>query len=364
MEKKKIGIILRNLSRAGVTRFISNILFTLDNDRDIHKRFDFHVIYNDDNSKLIDGTPLEKFGRNLKKIKILGKNILLWDYIFSFFGLKDKNFDVLLYPKNNIPLTHNLLRCKKINVIHDLLDFSSIGKNRQLNSVYNRLFFRISCNLSDRIIAVSKSTKKEIIRHLNIDKKKICVVYEAADKQFKEMPPDMDVLKKYNIKKPFIFYVGSDVPRKNIKRLVESFKSISHDVPHHLVLAGNFRKKYKGRRINQIGYISNHDLVSLYNLADLYAYPSLYEGFGLPILEAQACGCPVLASNTASCPEIAGDGACIINPYSEKNISEGIVKVLTDDDYKNQLIEKGYGNLERFSWEKTVSNILEAIKDV
>ncbi len=363
-KKKKVGIILRNLSKAGVTRFISNVLFAIDKNKHIHEKFEFYLIHNDDNSKLIDGTPIGDFGKNFRRIMVPGKSVILWDYIFSFFGLRNKNLDVLLYLKNNIPFTHRLLKCKKINVIHDLLDFSDVGKNRRLNSLYNRVFFKISCKLSNKVIAVSKSTKKEIKRNLDVAESKICVIYEAADKQFKKTDPDMAVLERYDIKKPFILYTGSDVPRKNIKRLVKCFKSVSHCIPHNLILAGNFRKKYEGHKVRQIGYISNHDIITLYNLADLYAYPSLHEGFGLPILEAQACGCPVITSDKTSCPEVAGYGARIIDPYSEDELSGGLVKILTDNDYKNQLVKKGYENLKRFSWEKTVDGFLEVIEDV
>jgi glycosyltransferase involved in cell wall biosynthesis len=107
--------------------------------------------------------------------------------------------------------------------------------------------------------------------------------------------------------------------------------------------------------------VDEDDLPKIYNLADLLLFPSLYEGFGLPILEAQACGCPVLTSNVTSCPEVAGDGAHIVDPYSVDEIRDGILKIIKDNNYKEQLIKKGFENIKRFSWEKSARKILELI---
>jgi glycosyltransferase involved in cell wall biosynthesis len=115
------------------------------------------------------------------------------------------------------------------------------------------------------------------------------------------------------------------------------------------------------RRVIKIGFVDEDDLPKIYNLADLLLFPSLYEGFGLPILEAQACGCPVLTSNVTSCPEVAGDGAHIVDPYSVDEIRDGILKIIKDNNYKEQLIKKGFENIKRFSWEKSARKILELI---
>ncbi|MFW6025683.1 MAG: glycosyltransferase [Candidatus Woesearchaeota archaeon] len=182
---RKVGIVLRNLSKAGVTRYISNVLKTIDTNPDFHKNFEFYIIFNDDNSKLIDGTPLSEFGTNFKKLKIKGKNTLLWDYIYSSLSLRKQDFDVIIYPKNNIPFTHKFVKSKKINIMHDLLDFSNVKKNRILNSIYNRFLFKISCKLADITIAVSESTKKDIVKHLEVPSNKVKVIYEAVEDIFK-----------------------------------------------------------------------------------------------------------------------------------------------------------------------------------
>ena len=108
--------------------------------------------------------------------------------------------------------------------------------------------------------------------------------------------------------------------------------------------------------------MSEEELVGMYSLADLFVFPSLYEGFGLPILEAQACGCSVLTSNVTSCPEIAGEGAYMIDPYSERKIKKGILKILSNKKYRKELVEKGFINAKKYSWKKTTKEILELCK--
>jgi len=112
-------------------------------------------------------------------------------------------------------------------------------------------------------------------------------------------------------------------------------------------------------RVVILGYVEEEELMSLYSLAEMFLYPSLCEGFGLPILEAQACGCPVLTSNVTACPEVAGDGAHIVNPYSVEEIQAGMLKILQDEEYKHKLITRGFENIKRFSWKKTAEEILK-----
>ena len=356
--KKKVGIIVRNLSQRGVNRFISNILYAVDSNQELHKKFSIYIIHNNDGSKLMDGTPVHKSGKNIKKKCIQGKNVLFWDYLWSTFQLCKEDFDVVIYPKNNIPFTHIFCGHKRINVIHDLLDFSPVSKNRVLNSVYNRFFFRLSCRISNKVIAISQSTKKDIIKYLKINKEKIKVIYEAVEDSFC-LDKSSKTCEKLGVQKPFVLYVGSDRPRKNLKRVINSFSKIKERVT--LVLVGNIKEDYKIRNVLNLRRVSDSDLIALYNEAELFVFPSLYEGFGLPILEAQACGCPVLTSNVTSCPEVAGRGAHIVNPYSEKEIAIGIKKILYDSAYKKELKRKGYKNLERFSWRKSVKEIFALV---
>jgi len=370
--KNKLGIVVRNLTGGGVDRFIYNILNSLNEQS--YDKYELWIIYMNKDATFINGKKIyNKSFRNLKKLFIPGNNILFWDYIQLPLVLVNKNFDAVIYPKNHIPLTNTLVKSKKYNIVHDLLDLTPhVSPNRKLNSIYNRIFFKISCEIADGNFAISTSSKKEIMDKLNIPSEKITVIWESVGRKFKKLPSNSDLLSRTqrNLDLPdkFILYIGSDVPRKNLERVAKGFKKIMYDVPHSLVLVGKSVKRLhkrlaKEEKIQWKGYVSEDELVALYNLADLFVFPSLYEGFGLPILEAQACGTPVLTSDVTSCPEVAGDSAHLVDPYSIEDIKNGILKIIQSEDYKKELIEKGLKNIRRFSWHKTVDKILNSINN-
>lgn len=362
---KKIGIIARGITKGGVGRFIKNILLEFDKRKD----FDFYLLYNQkefDNEKYV----------NIKKVFINSKNKLKFDYIDSYNKIKELKLNSIIYPKNIIPLTHFKLKCKKYNIILDLGYFEKkLHAYPFLDTLFMKTFMKKSCQKADKIFAISESTKKDIVRRFKINKKKIKVIPLAAEDDFKQIKNKKKLnktIKKYGLKFPFLLYSGGAKPRKNLLRILKSFKKIKDDLPHNIYITGGSVKKVKKvisyieknlkNRVKILGYVSENDLINLYNLADLYLYPSLYEGFGLPILEAQACGCPVLTSNVTSCPEVAGKGALIVNPYSEREIGAGILKILNNKKYKKEVVRRGYENIKRFSWKKTADKILEGLK--
>lgn len=362
---KKIGIVARGITDGGVGRFLKNILLEFDK----RKHFEFYLICNQEKIKNV------KY-KNIKIIFIPQKNKLKFDYIDSYKKIKELNLDYVLYPKNIIPTNHFKLKCKKYNIIHDLGYFEkSLNAYPFLDTLFMKTFMKKSCKKSDLIFSVSESTKKDIIKRFGIDKNKIKVINEGIENNFKLIKNKKELdktLDKLNIKLPFIFYSGEITPRKNIWRILKSFNKIKNKIPHNLYLTGGKIKNSKDilnyiednlkNRVKILGYVSEKDLINLYNLADLYLYPSLYEGFGLPILEAQTCGCPVLTSNKTSCPEVAGKGALIINPYSETEIEKGILEILNNKKYKKELIKNGFENIKRFSWKKTADKILEELR--
>jgi len=364
--RKKIGVIARGLTKGGVGRLLKNILREFDK----RKEFDFYLIYNQK-----DFFKKESY-KNITKIFIPVKNKLKFDYIDSYKKIKELNLDYTIYPKNVIPINHFKLNCKKINIINDLGYFEkSINAYPFLDTLFMKVFIKISCKKSDKILAISKSTKDDIIKRFHINKNKIKIINAGIENLFKKTEDKKSLkktLKNLKIKKPFLFYSGEITPRKNIWRVLKSFNSIKNNIPHNLYITGGKIKNSKDilkyintnlkNRVKILGFISEKDLVNMYNLADLYLYPSLYEGFGLPILEAQSCGCPVLTSNATSCPEVAGDGALIVNPYSEKEISKGILKILNNKNYKNIIIINGLKNIKRYGCKKTTNKILEEIK--
>lgn len=362
----KICFIVRGLSKGGVYRFIKNILFELNKIKKLEDTF--YIVSNEEELK-------DRY-KNIKTIYIKQKNKLIFDYISSYKAIKKNNFDVLIYPKNVIPLDHFLLKGKKINVIHDLAYFEkNLNAYPFLDTVFMKTFIGISCKKSDKVLAVSNSTKKDIMKRFKIPESKIKVIYEGVESTFKVIKNKnvlKETLKKYNIQKPFLFYSGSVTPRKNLKRVVEAFKIIQKNFDLDLVITGGVNWKSKeefklinqNKRIKMLGHIPEKELVHLYNSAEIYLYPSLYEGFGLPILEAQACGCPVITSNITSMPEVAGRGALLINPYNADEIANAIRKIMTNKKFKKNLVQEGFKNVKNFSWKKCAKGVLEVCNEI
>lgn len=355
----KIGIVVRGLTEGGVSRFILNVLGNFDaiNDSDIK----IYIIHNE--------KKIENKYKYLEEIYIKQKNKILFDYAFSFFKLKKLKLDVLIYPKNVIPLTHFLLRARKINIIHDLAFFEkSLDAYPLLDTLFMKTFMKLSCARADKTIAVSNYTKKDIQRKFNLSPDKIVVVYEGIESIFKQKTIDEKWLKHRDIHFPFLLYTGSISPRKNLLRTLKSFNKIKNKIPHHFYITGQKSWKHSHvsdyietnlkDRVTILGHLADEELINFYNLASLYVYPSLYEGFGLPILEAQSCGCPVLTSNVTSCPEVAGDGAVFVDPYNIEKTANTIEETIKDKKLRDELTRRGLNNIKRFSWKKSAERIL------
>ncbi len=225
---------------------------------------------------------------------------------------------------------------------------------------------------ADHIVAVSKATKKEIIDLLDIPENKVTVIYEGLPEDVKEFPSYelrvASLKEKYNIGDKYIMAMGSQAPRKNIKRLIKSYELLVKNYKFekfNLVIAG----KYKTREqlpsgVITTGFLNREELLHIFSQALALIYPSIYEGFGIPILEAFALDVPVVTSNCSSMVEIADNAALLVEPKSVKSITAGIRKVLIDQKKRKELISKGRQRLKDFSWRKTAQQTLEVYNQV
>ena len=236
-------------------------------------------------------------------------------------------------------------------------------------------WFRLAVRHSAGIVSFAENTRTDIRKMSPGLHAPVCVSHEGVDPMFRRLDraeKSRGVLDRLGIDRPFILSVCRLDPRKNLDALLRAF-AISvreRDVPHVLVLAGKPGRKAEelralsGRlglanRVRFTGFLGDEDIVQLYNQADLFAYPSKYEGFGLPLLEAMACGVPVLTSRGSALAEVAGDAAILVDPYSDPDIATGILRGLLDESLRSRLVDAGLDRVARFSWEKMTARICE-----
>lgn len=239
-----------------------------------------------------------------------------------------------------------------------------------------RLTSRSSLVRATRIIAISQDTKDDLVQLLGVSKDKIDVIPLAISSDFYPITDQgrLEKVRTYlNLPKSFVLFVGHLEPRKNLARLVQAYLKIRQKFDCKLVIVGKpewsankllnqVRENSSEEAILFTGYVADEDLPALYNLASVVAFPSLHEGFGMPVLEAMACGTPVVTSNVSALPEVAGDAAVLVNPYDVESIADGIARVLKDDSLRKKLISKGFNRVKQFKPRDVATKIVETYK--
>jgi glycosyltransferase involved in cell wall biosynthesis len=233
---------------------------------------------------------------------------------------------------------------------------------------------------AEKIITVSEFSKKDISKYIKYPEDQIEIIPPAVDHNLYYPNRNRAALKKYRIEETekVILYVGAEEPRKNIQLLINSFSKLKNKIPQvKLLKVGT--PNYLGVReklLEQIeslnlqkdiiftGYVSERELAEIYNAVDLFVFPSLYEGFGIPPLEAMACGTPVITSNTSSLPEVVGDAAIVVDPYDADKLVEEMYQLLTDDGLKKEMIRKGLKRSKMFSWDESARKTLRVYKEL
>jgi glycosyltransferase involved in cell wall biosynthesis len=233
-----------------------------------------------------------------------------------------------------------------------------------------------------RVITVSEASKRDILRYFRVPEKRIDVIYNAIDDRFWQEPPADEVARvreRYRLTNPFVLYAGNIKPHKNLERLIEAFHLLRANSPElshvQLLIIGDEISKYAALRravhrhklhkhVRFFGFVPDQTLAALYRLANAFVFPSRYEGFGLPPLEAMASGTPVIASNVSSLPEVVGDAALMIDPYEPKAIAEAMYRVLTDAPLRADLRLRGLARAREFSWERSIKRVREIYDEV
>lgn len=299
----------------------------------------------------------------------------LWEQLVLPWAIKRFGANLLWCPGNCGPLRV----ANQVVTIHDAEVFAvPEGLNPRFVRWYRFLLPRLA-RRALRVLTVSQFSKNELGRYLKLPEEKITVIYNGVDERFGPQPQQrITALKqKYNLPVQYILALASRTPHKNFRRVLEAWSTITSKPElsdTRLVVAGGLTrtlrrdpalaKLFMQPRIYDLGYVPDEDLPALYSGAAVLVYPSLYEGFGLPPLEAMACGTPVVVSNVASLPEVVGDAGVYTNPYDVEDIALGIYRTLTDKDLRRELRKKGLARAKLFTWEKAARETLAVFEEV
>jgi len=246
---------------------------------------------------------------------------------------------------------------KTILTIYDCAELMSAEKGFIRKRIYKLIWFTLPKYFCRYIVTISKESKNNLIRYAGFARERIMVIPVGIDSRFQKInltKEEKEALLDNKEGKKTVLHISSHEVNKNVLRLIESIKTLNVKLIKVGVFSNEESLALKKYHIDYLQF-KNIDLervVKIYNAVDCLAFPSLVEGFGMPVIEAQKCGCPVITSNTSSLPEVAGDGAILVDPYSIGSITEGIKKVLFDEELKNGIVRRGFINADRFKWSK------------
>lgn len=289
--------------------------------------------------------------------------------------------DILFVPAHTLPILRKPA-IKTVMTVHDLGSEYLPSAHQFKQKLYLKLTTDLLMNSATKLIAVSNSTKNDLISQAKVGKSQVEVIYEGVDKTVFQPIPYVslkEVLYKYDLVKNYYFLtVGTIQPRKNLIRLMKAFKgflNMTNDFKFKLILVGEKgwlsdeifevpKKIGLNSNVRFLGRVKDEELVHLYSGAAALVYPSLYEGFGLPVLEAFACNCPVIASNSSSLPEVVGEAGLLVNPYSVEQIMAAMLKLTSNQNLRDNLIEEGSIRASKFTWDECAKKTLALIENL
>jgi glycosyltransferase involved in cell wall biosynthesis len=341
--------------------------------------YTFHMVQNllklDHENEYIlyskDPVPGFEFFKNAEQKIIDGKSIF-WHRNVAKDAVKEE-CDIFFAPTSYIIPTLLPKSVKTVVTVHDLVAFLFPHNHNKKAVFVEKLFLKRALKKAAFVATISQNTKQDILKMFGYDEAKIDILYCSASDEFKPLNKSFlePFAKKTKLPKKFFLAVGTLEPRKNYVTLIEAFAEVHKKYPdYHLIIVGGkgwkyeeifetVRMHYLGKFVHNLGYVSSGSLVKLYNLAKALVFPSFYEGFGIPPLEAMKSGCPVIASYSSSVPEVVGNAALLINPISEIEIAAAMIKLIKDPDLCEKLRAEGFLQSKKFSWESSAKKLLE-----
>jgi glycosyltransferase involved in cell wall biosynthesis len=366
----RVAIDARKLHDFGVGTYIRNLLRHLAR---LDANTEYILLCRDE-----DMGVARTLGPNFRAVREPSENYSVREQIHVPYLLMRERPDVYHAPHYILPPA---VPCRSVVTIHDCIHlmFPEYLPNRVAHA-YAKSSMWAAVRRSDRILTVSESSKRDILRFFNVPPEKIVVVYNAIDERFGVEPSAEQVAlvrERYQLDHGFVLYAGTIKPHKNLVRLIDAFEGLRKDGFDELkllIIGDQISKlpslrravhKYKlHKHVRFLGFLPDDTLAVLYRLAAVFVFPSLYEGFGLPPLEAMASGTPVVVSNVSSLPEVCGDAAMLVDPLDAISIRDGIERVLTDKALREQLRVKGLARAREFSWERSIARIRDIYLEV
>ncbi len=384
----RIGIDVRCLGegrRTGVEEYALNLLHTIF---ETNKENTYILFFNSFRQSKADFLWVKKYENvKLKKLHFPNKllNFIFWYFAWPKIDRLIGGADLIFMP--NIMFGSVSKKTRLIVTVHDL-SFERYPKTFSVRRRFWHIFVNPKkiCERADKIITVSESSKKDIIDLYGIDAKKIKVIYSGVSERFRVISRNDEKLirvkEKYHLPYKFVLYLGTIEPRKNIKGIIQAYAQMRKNamteekfnelLEYKLVVAGSvgwlseeifseIKKSEFKNSIKVINFVEDADKEFVFNLASLFVYPSFFEGFGFPVLEAMSCGVPVIASNNSSLPEIAESAAILVDPTKPQEISDAMKEVLLNGNLRSKLIEKGVARAKEFNWQKTARSTLNIL---
>jgi glycosyltransferase involved in cell wall biosynthesis len=368
----RIAIDARKLRDYGIGTYVRNLLRQLARHDDGHE---YVVFSRDADFEFVSG-----LGPRFRPLLEEAANYSIREQFALPIDLRREAIDLFHAPHYVLP---PLTPCRSVVTIHDCihLRFPQYLPSR-LGYAYARGQMWAATHRAARVITVSEASKRDILRYFRVPEGKIDVIYNAIDERFWQAPDPAEidrVRQRYQLTAPFVLYAGNIKPHKNLERLIESFHLLRQNSPElkdvQLLIIGDEVSKYATLRravhrhklhkhVRFFGFVRDQTLAALYRLANVFVFPSLYEGFGLPPLEAMASGTPVIVSNVSSLPEVVGDAALMIDPYEPNEIAEAMRRVLTDESLRSRLQLRGLARAREFSWERSIARVREIYAEV
>ena len=359
----RIGIDARKLHDFGIGTYIRNLLRQLGR---LDQQTEFVVL-----CRAEDRDALALTGENFRPVVESAANYSVAEQVRIPLALRREGVTLFHAPHYVLP---PLVRCRSVVTIHDCIHlmFPQYLPSR-MALAYARTSIRLAARRATRVLTVSETSKRDILRFVDVEPDRIDVIYNAYDERFGIEPAEEDIVRvreRYQLHDEFVLYAGNVKPHKNLERLIDAFSLVRQRGLDHLklILIGDDISKYAALRravhqhqlhkyVRFLGYLPQEALAVMYRLAGVFVFPSLYEGFGLPPLEAMASGTPVVTSNVSSLPEVAADAAMLVDPYDPVAIADAIERVLTDEDLRGDLRRRGLARAHEFSWEQSVRRV-------